>query len=142
MQLLDLRPGPLSPRQPPMSGQTSEIEYDERHRALMTGPLLARLSPFEFALVMAVIRRRRHWQQTPGQTTLVVSAQELCTITHSKSEYSVHKHMNGAARKVEALGIRIYRLRSENVYLMLFEQEVTPGSPGDPPGEDQMVVVS
>lgn len=142
MQLLDLRPGPLTVHQTGPSPSTHTIEYDDFHAALMSGPLLARLSKLEYALIMAVLRRRHHWQNQVGQSSLVVSVADLCKISRSQSEQSVHRHMNSAARKVEALGIRVYRLRSENVYLVLFAPEALPGSTNDPTAGDQLMVIA
>lgn len=124
MQSLTLRSGPLAPRvlEPTPSGLA--LEYDDLHSAVQNGRVLLRLTPLEYALFMALLRQRKRHEAAPEEFALCCGVELLRTITKSSSDKSVHKHLNTAARKVEALGIRIIRLHAENRYMVLLASEV------------------
>lgn len=138
MQRLILRPGPLTSRVVSASGSEGPpLEYDDLNTSLMAGSALARLTPLEYALVMALLCQRRLWQSAPG-LALCCGVRQLCAISKSSSEKSVHRHLNSAARKIEALGIRVVRLHAEDRYMVLFASEIE----SQERQEDPLIVVS
>ncbi|HLW01867.1 MAG TPA: hypothetical protein VKT82_24650 [Ktedonobacterales bacterium] len=138
MQHLTLQSSPLIQMSDRRDARPSLV-YDDKQTALLRGPFLARLSPLEYVLVMALLRQRERWQTDPGHGALCLSVKQLCAISGSESTQSVHRLLNGASHKVAGLGIRIIRLHAEHRYFVLFSSEVEAN---DAEEEDLLVVLS
>ncbi|HLV99104.1 MAG TPA: hypothetical protein VKT82_10555 [Ktedonobacterales bacterium] len=124
MQHLTLRPGLLTFRGEDWGTAGHPVVYDEQHSTIHCGRRLARLSPLEYTLVMALLRQRERAQTAPAPTAFCVTLKRLCHLSGSESELSIRRTLTEARLKVEGLGLRVIRLYGENRYCVLFATEV------------------
>jgi hypothetical protein len=112
---LQLTPGPLSAHQ--------QLEHDDQHHKLIINNQVASLSPKEYTLTIALLRQRKKWQDSGGQTVLCISVVSLMQLTGIRSPGVLMRHLSNAGAKLAALGIHIVSARTYG-YLILFASEI------------------
>lgn len=112
---LQLTHGPLSAHE--------KIEHDDQHHKLIINNQIAPLSPKEYALTIALLRQRKEWQETEGQTIFCVSVAMLMQITGISPREVLIRHLSNASMKLAPLGIHIVSARTYG-YLILFTSEI------------------